>query len=225
MRIGILTDFYNEYKLYEKSCIELGVDYVIIDFLSQNWLENINNNLDCDGYMVRPSHDFQEHNDVYMERLYFLNTTMNKKIYPSYNELKLYENKRNMATWLEIHDISHPETKVFLDKKKALKFLDNTEYPVVFKSNTGAGASGVEIVKSKAKANKIMPIIAIDKKYETIFLGPFKSKRYPKGICTLANPKKYPPPKRPNSPADKSNSLINSGEIVAVIALSNVEIK
>ena len=70
-----------------------------------------------------------------------------------------------------------------------------------------------------------MPIIAIDKKYETIFLGPFKSKRYPKGICTLANPKKYPPPKRPNSPADKSNSLINSGEIVAVIALSNVEIK
>ena len=174
MRIGILTDFYNEYKLYEKSCIELGVDYVIIDFLSQNWLENINNNLDCDGYMVRPSHDFQEHNDVYMERLYFLNTTMNKKIYPSYNELKLYENKRNMATWLEIHDISHPETKVFLDKKKALKFLDNTEYPVVFKSNTGAGASGVEIVKSKAKANKII---------KNIF-GRFNP------LLTLGNPKK-----------------------------------
>ena len=66
---------------------------------------------------------------------------------------------------------------------------------------------------------------AKDKKYETIFLGPFKSNKYPKGIWTLANPKKYPPPKRPNSPADKSNSFTNSGEIVAVIALSKVEIK
>ncbi|WP_271406751.1 ATP-grasp domain-containing protein [Tenacibaculum soleae] len=174
MKLGILTDFYNEYELYEKSCIELGVDYVIIDFLSSNWLNNIKENLDCDGYLVRPSHDFQEHNDVYMERLYFLNTTMNKKIYPSYNELKLYENKRNMATWLEIYHVPHPETTVFLDKKEALNFIDKTEYPIVFKSNTGAGATGVEIIKNKGKATKII---------KNIF-GRFNP------LLTLGNPKK-----------------------------------
>ncbi|WP_440122503.1 ATP-grasp domain-containing protein [Tenacibaculum sp. Ill] len=156
MKLGILTDFYNEYKLYEKSCVELGIDYVIIDFLSSKWLENIKNNLECDGFLVRPSHDFQEHNDVYMERLFFLNKVLNKKIYPSYNELKLYENKRNMASWLQINDIKHPETRVFLSKKEALSFVFGTEFPIVFKSNTGAGASGVEIVKSRREAKKII---------------------------------------------------------------------
>ncbi|SOS48648.1 conserved hypothetical protein [Tenacibaculum dicentrarchi] len=174
MKLGILTDFYKHHELYEKSCIELGIDYIIIDFLSSNWLNNIKENLDCDGYLVRPSHDFQEHNDVYMERLFFLNNTLNKKIYPSYNELKLYENKRNMASWLQINDICHPETKVFLNKEEALNYIDNTELPVVFKSNTGAGSTGVEIVKNKKKAYKII---------KNIF-GRFNP------LLTLGNPKK-----------------------------------
>ncbi|WP_271406752.1 ATP-binding protein [Tenacibaculum soleae] len=176
MKLAILTDFYNHYKLYEKSCIELGIEYVIIDFLSSNWLNNINANSDCDGYLVRPSHDFQEHNDVYMERLYFLNIILKKKIYPSYNELKLYENKRNMASWLQINNVSHPETTVFLNKKEALKFTDSATYPIVFKSNAGAGAKGVEIVKNKDRARKI--IKNIFGRYNSLFtLGNFKKKK------------------------------------------------
>ena len=57
------------------------------------------------------------------------------------------------------------------------------------------------------------------------FLGLLNLINIPKEFGHLQIPKKYPPPKRPNSPADKSNSFTNSGEIVAVIALSNVEIK
>ena len=64
-----------------------------------------------------------------------------------------------------------------------------------------------------------------DKKYETIFRGPLESNKYPKGIWTLANPKKYPPPRSPNSPEVRLNSETNSGEMVAVIALNKVEIK
>ena len=81
------------------------------------------------------------------------------------------------------------------------------------------------IVKFWAVANKINPTIDRDKKYDSIFRGPLESSKYPKGICTLANPKKYPPPRSPNSPEVRLNSETNSGEIVAVIALSKVEIK
>ena len=72
---------------------------------------------------------------------------------------------------------------------------------------------------------KLSPMIDKDKKYETIFRGPLESNKYPNGICTLANPKKYPPPRSPSSPDVRLNSETNSGEMVAVIALSKVEIK
>ena len=38
------------------------------------------------------------------------------------------------------------------------------------------------------------------------------------------DPIKYPPPKSPKSPADKLNSDIRLGEMVAVIALNKLEI-
>ena len=80
------------------------------------------------------------------------------------------------------------------------------------------------VIKFSDKENEIIPTIAINKKYETIFFGPLLSNRYPSGIWTAAKPKKYPPPKSPKSPADKLNSDIRLGEIVAVIALNKFEI-
>jgi len=156
MKLGILTDLYGHYKLYEEGCKELDIDYVIIDFLSTDWLSNIQKNLDCNGFLVRPTHDYQEHNDVYMERLYFLTFDLKKQIYPSYNELRLYENKRNMATWLELYDFTHAKTNVFLNKKEAMKYVSHATYPLVIKSNIGAGATGVKIVKSTRKAKRII---------------------------------------------------------------------
>ena len=41
---------------------------------------------------------------------------------------------------------------------------------------------------------------------------------------TAGDPIKYPPPKSPKSPADKLNSDIRLGEMVAVIALNKLEI-
>ena len=70
-----------------------------------------------------------------------------------------------------------------------------------------------------------MPIIAINKNDETIFLGPCLSSKYPSGICIDANPKKYPPAKSPKSPANKLNSEVNNGDKVAVIALKRQDIK
>jgi glutathione synthase/RimK-type ligase-like ATP-grasp enzyme len=156
MKLGILTDLYDHYKHYENSCIDLGVNYVVIDFTSSKWLENLKQNLDCDGYLVRPTHDFQEHNDVYMERLYFLNKYLKKPIYPNYEELKLYENKRNMSTWLELGGFPHAKTWVFLSKQEAIQFFSNIKFPKVVKSNIGSAATGVRIIKSKRKALKLV---------------------------------------------------------------------
>ena len=70
-----------------------------------------------------------------------------------------------------------------------------------------------------------MPIIAIIKNEETIFLGPCLSNKKPKGICIHVNPKKYPPANNPKLPAVRLNSDVRTGESVAVIDLSKLDIK
>ena len=156
MKLGILTDLYQQHKFYEKSCQKLDIDFVTIDICTASWLENLQNNLDCTGFLVRPMYDYEIQRDVYMERLYTIAKHYNKPLYPSYEELMLYENKRNMANWLIVNKFPHVKTHVFLNKREANDFFLNCRYPVVIKSNLGAGSLGVEIVKTRHRANKIV---------------------------------------------------------------------
>lgn len=176
MKLGILKSLTKEYERYICACKELNIEYIVIDIISSNWIENIKNNLDCSGFLARPSHAFQAHNDVYMERLYFINKILNKPIYPSYEELYLYENKRNMTSWLELNNFPVVNTKVFVDKSEAKKFVNSTNYPIVVKSNIGASASGVEIVKSKKGAKKIVENI-FGRFHPKLALGHFKKQK------------------------------------------------
>jgi len=156
MKIGILTDLFKQHLLYEKSCQTLNINYEIIDICSGKWLENIQRSLHCDGYLVRPMYDYKEQREVYMERLYTIAKLYKKPIYPSYEELMLYENKRNMSNWLIVHRFPHVKTHVFIKKLEAKEFFLHCNYPVVIKSNLGAGALGVEIVKNRHRAKKII---------------------------------------------------------------------
>lgn len=153
-KLGILKDFYHYHKQYEEACNHLGVDYQVIDFLSPDWIKLINES-ECDGFLCHPPDNIQEQKSIYDERLYFLNKIMGKPVYPSYESLYVYENKRNMAYWLETNGFPYPETWIFSRKKDAIEFLNNAEYPLVFKTNIGAGSSGVDIVNSRSKALRL----------------------------------------------------------------------
>lgn len=153
MKLGILTSFDNSYKQYIKSCEDLGIAYEIINFTSDYWLENVKKT-DCDGFLVRPPCEKQEHNSIYMERLYFMHSILKVPIYPSYRSLFLYENKRVTGDWLEHFGFPHLKTHVFQSKKDALNFIDKSEFPLVFKTNIGSSASGVDIARSHKEALK-----------------------------------------------------------------------
>jgi len=151
LKLGICNSFEPAYKNYISACEHLGIDYVEVDILGADWIDNIQKS-DCDGFLLRPPSALQERKTVYDERIYYLNKHLNKPIYPTFDELYIYENKRNMAAWLEIHGFPHAKTKVFLKKDEALNYLKQCEYPVVLKTNIGYGAHGVDIVKSKMAA-------------------------------------------------------------------------
>lgn len=154
MRLGILTG-YNDWKSYIAACKELGVDYEVVDILSSNWMENLKK-ARVDGFLCRPTCGFQEHKNIYDERLYFIKEYFKKPMYPNFNSLYIYENKRNMAAFLEYYDFPHVKTEVFIDKKDALAYVEQAHYPIVQKSNIGAGGSAVTIIKSKGQARRIV---------------------------------------------------------------------
>lgn len=150
MKLGVLTGYIDWYS-YVLACQELKIDYELVDILSANWLQNLEK-ANVDGFLGRPPCRFQEWKSVYDERLFFIHEYLKKPLYPNFNSLYIYENKRNMASFLEHFRIPHAKTFVFIDKKEALDYLNSANYPIVFKSNIGAGGTEVSIVNSKMQA-------------------------------------------------------------------------
>jgi|ADurb_Oil_01_Slu_FD_contig_91_412899_length_1406_multi_2_in_0_out_0_1 glutathione synthase/RimK-type ligase-like ATP-grasp enzyme len=160
MKIGIAVGFGDPdgtWMRYKKACEALNIDNVVIDIISCNWLDNINKEKDIiDGLLVGPPCQNIEEYDIYMERLYFINNEIGIPIYPSYNELKLYENKRYCTSWLKYHNYLLPDTYVFTNKKQALDYVKKAQYPIVIKATIGAGASAVHIIKKRLYAKWII---------------------------------------------------------------------
>lgn len=167
MKLGILKSWDKlHHTHYVNACEAIKVNYEVIDILAADWIEKIQTS-GCDGFLCRPPCDFQERKSIYDEKIYFIHKFLKKPIYPSFDEQFIYENKRNMASFLEIMNFPHPKTNVFARKEDALLYIESCRYPIVFKSNIGAAASGVTIVKNKQHAKKI--ITSIFGRFRSIF--------------------------------------------------------
>lgn len=156
MKIGVFTTFSGSMDVNSacEACKVLGVDYEIVDILSSNWIDNVLKS-GCDGFFCSSNCTSQEKKTIQDERYYFVSQIMKKPIYPDFTGLYIHESKRNMAAWLEYFGYPHAKTRVFTNKEESLDYLDHCEYPVVIKSNVGAGASKVLVVKHKSEAKKI----------------------------------------------------------------------
>jgi len=155
LRLGVLTSSHTGFQYYVSACEELGVAYRLVEVTGPDWMQRIRE-ADCDGYLAWPPNDYQERHLVYMEKLYFINKLFGKPIYPTFEELYLDANKRTTSYFLEAMGLPHARTWVFSDKEQALGFVRNCDLPIVVKTNIGVAAKGVEIVRSRRHAERIV---------------------------------------------------------------------
>ncbi len=148
--LGIVTEFAHEHKYYVGACREMGVPYKILDLAGPDWVKTVQD-CGCDAFLIRPSCELSIWKQMFDERLRVIVEDLGKVIYPAYSELWFYESKRRMCYWLQAHDIPHPPTWVFYDYEQALKFALKTPLPIVFKSDFGSAASGVEVFRSRQR--------------------------------------------------------------------------
>jgi glutathione synthase/RimK-type ligase-like ATP-grasp enzyme len=93
---------------------------------------------------------------MFDERIYHVENTLHRVVYPSYQELLLYENKRHMAYFLAAHGLPSPKTHVFYDLNEAIEFTEHAAYPLIFKTHLGAQARGVTVLRTKRHAQRLI---------------------------------------------------------------------
>lgn len=119
----------------------------IIDLTRNDWLDNLHKE-HYDFFLARAPGLTSLFKQLYDERIYIISKVLRYPVFPSYEEIAIYENKRMLAYFLQAKKIPHPKTNVFYYLEEALGYISNTPLPIVAKTNIGASGSGVKIISS-----------------------------------------------------------------------------
>ena len=148
VRLGIVKEFFHMHRQYIAACRDIGVPYRLVDISGPNWIDVVTNS-GCDAFLVRPSALLTPWKQMFDERLRVMVHQLGKIIYPSLEEIWIYESKRRMHYWLKANGVPHPQTWVFYSRDDALDFASSVELPIVYKSDLGSGSSGVRIFRQR----------------------------------------------------------------------------
>jgi len=153
--VGILYDIAQEHQHYMIACHEIQVNYKVIDIRGSDWIARIHES-GCKVFLVWPTIYKPIQKQFWDERLRILVEQVGAKVFPSLDLLWLYESKRKSRDWLNTNGYPHPKTDVFFTEKKALDFVRSAAFPLVLKTDQGAGSSGVFILRSQQAANNMI---------------------------------------------------------------------
>jgi glutathione synthase/RimK-type ligase-like ATP-grasp enzyme len=151
--IVLANEFENDHFLWVKACEKYlsALTYKVVDLTGNSWLEDIRKE-SVDFLLAKPGILSSTYKQLYDERIYILERVLGYQVFPSAEEIFIYENKRFFSFWLQANEIPHPKTDVFYDLGEADNFLVETNFPVVGKASLGASGSGVQILRDRNEA-------------------------------------------------------------------------
>lgn len=191
LKLAILkNEIPGEHILWVKACEEKShlVEWDEIEFTKSDWLDKVKAG-NYDGVLAIPGTYTAASKNLYDERIKIVNRACGIPVFPSLNELLIFENKRYLSYWLKAYDIPHPDTYVFYSKNEALSFIDNCSFPIVAKTSIGAAGSGVEIIRDREDAEDYIIKTFLGKGIKRRNGPKFSNKGFFKrAIKTLVNP-------------------------------------
>ncbi len=143
----------DDHQLWEAACRERSdiVDYHLIDLTRNGWLEAVRNGK-FDGLLARPPAYSSAFKTLYDERVRILHDLLGIPVYPTLEEISIYENKKYFSYWLRALEVPHPRTDVFYYPDEAQAFVETAPLPLVGKTNIGASGTGVRILRERQAA-------------------------------------------------------------------------
>jgi glutathione synthase/RimK-type ligase-like ATP-grasp enzyme len=91
--------------------------------------------------------------------LYIVENEMKVKCFPNSKSSWLYDNKIRQYYLLKLHGYPVVESYIFYDISSAKRFIEEADYPLVFKLTSGAGSRMVRLLKNKTMAMKYINLM------------------------------------------------------------------
>lgn len=147
------NEIFDDHLLWEQACQKRKelVSFTTIDLTRSDWLDTFRQH-EFDGLLAIPPAQSSAFKTLYDERVRILHTVFDLPVYPSMEEIEIYENKKYFSYWADARQIPHPATEVFYYEKEATASLLDRTYPVVGKTSIGASGNGVSILRTKEEA-------------------------------------------------------------------------
>jgi glutathione synthase/RimK-type ligase-like ATP-grasp enzyme len=152
--VGILKENWHLHSSYISAIQELKISYRVIDFFTENWLEDLKSK-PIDFLIARPSVQYTPWKDMFDNRLKLLNDSYDIPVFPNYDELWIWESKLRTLDWLKINDLPHPTSHIFYDYNELIQYSNNCDYPIVYKASSGSGTSGVKILDNSSQLKSV----------------------------------------------------------------------
>ncbi len=141
---GIHCDRHGWYRQYSDICDKYGFRRVMLDLFSDDWVTTANA---CDVVLFKGTM-YPDSIRILKERVYFLESMLQKKVVPNYNAYWHFDSKAIQRDIFRAHGMSIPDTVVAgtCDDVNAI----GTLFPnrVVVKETSGAGSSQVRLVSN-----------------------------------------------------------------------------
>ncbi len=153
--VGIVTDAMCRHGFYELACRELGVPYRLIDITGAAWRQVVMS-AGCDAFVVWPYVQTAAGKALYDERTGIMERELGLRVFPGAEAVWLYESKIRTAAWLDQHAVPQPVTHVFHDAAAAHGFVREADFPLVFKTDRGAEATGVRMLRDRRAAHRLV---------------------------------------------------------------------
>ncbi len=131
-------------------CKEKVIDYKIVDAYQSDIIQQLKG---CDIFMWHFDH-INAKDTLFAKQLLQAIEISGKLVFPSTNMSWHFDDKVAQKYMLEAINAPLVKSYVFYTKEAAQKWIEKTDFPIVFKLRGGAGSENVKLLKSKSTAQK-----------------------------------------------------------------------
>ena len=134
-----------------KYCSKNNIEYKIVNCYDSDIVDQLK---DVKGLLWHWSH-YEYSAKIAARQIIASFEKMNIKVFPDLSTCWHFDDKVGQKYLLEAIEAPLVPTHVFFDKDKAMDWIDNTEFPKVFKLRSGAGSHNVQLVRTKREARRL----------------------------------------------------------------------
>ena len=146
-RPGSYSDLWIDY------CQKHNIQYKIVDAYANDILEQV---ADCDAFMWHFHHLIYKDCLFAKQLIYVIEKHMGKYTYPNYDTCWHFDDKIGQKYLLEAIDAPLVPTYIFYTRQDAIKWIQHTFFPKVFKLSCGASGSTVQLLQNHKQAKHII---------------------------------------------------------------------